>query len=321
MNGQRVNVEIDKIILLSNFLIFRLDAFMNNLIEFSSVALYTLSMAKYLNMIPSVPYFEIIKQIFTGSLLAHLIYSLVYIINDLIDYQNNIKLKAHSSLYSFYKYRLIHYFNASHSIIIYLLCLYVLYLLATMWMLPSLAYGFIIMVVLLLVQSIVHSLFTGLIRGLTFLFLRVEKQILFLMIFTAMTSFSETTVLIVMALPWIGPYVMFALFSYMKQKNLIKKYNTTKYLLSMFLIPSIIPLLISITYLSSKMGYTIYHVMISLSSSYLMVLTPFLAIRMILRYFFGPENPNFYIHIKRLTLATIFTVFVVCIEVPILASL
>ena len=309
MRASNFDKEIGKFIVILNLLTVRFDAFLSNFIEFLFIGLYMIIVSKYLGLM-ALPAIEIIQQLFWASFTSHALYSVVYIVNDFIDYQDVKKLQGNPLSYSFYKYRPMVYFNRSISIMIYLACLYLLYLFNGLKALPNIhiVLGFVIS---LFALSIWHSLAKSLTRALSFLFLRLIKYLLFLTIFTSLIEPCDDILTMMVALPITISYAIYTSLSYAKQKKLVN--NKDESYTSFAMILTLLSLLDGF-YLSS-VKYSILYIMSIIIIGYLAVITPFFYVRTILRRFFGQENINFNVHVRRLLFGTFLTTIIAICEI------
>lgn len=308
MRTNKFGIEIDKFIVILNLLTVRFDALLSNIIEFFLIGLYTIVVAKLLGLV-ALPAIEIIQKLFWVSFISHTLYSLVYIINDFIDYKDVKKLQDNPLSYSFYKYRPVIYFNRSTGIMIYLSCLYLLYLLNDFKVLPNIhvILGFVIS---LFALSVWHSLAKKLTRVPSFFFLRLIKYLIFLTVLTLLTEPCYNISFIIVTLPLTLSYTLYASHSYAKQKKLMR-YRDESYV-SFAIILALLSLLNGF-YLSSELRYSILYIMSIMIIGYLAVAAPFFCVRTILRRFFGQENIDFNTHIKRLIYGIfLVTIIVIC---------
>jgi|GEM_PF-3411627 len=302
---------IDRLILTINLIVFRVDAFMNNYIEFSFVIIYLMGIYGYVKS-PLARSPELILNIITVSIVAGLIYSIVYVVNDFIDFKKIKSFQNNSAKFSFYALRPIIHFHRSISISIYLIWLYALY---TIYIALFFSINIILFAGVLFSLSIVHSLMHNRLRPVTFFMLRMTKYLLLLTLLSTVLSSLRVSEILTITLPLIVPYTSIQTYFYAIQKNAFSRQSYTNTLVKICIFVSILVTFIYVLLFTNSFNTLAYVIV-----GYITV-SPFFFIRIGLRKILGPENPDFHVHIKRLSLATLLTTCLMFMVVLVLSYL
>jgi len=297
MDG-RVHKVLKGIIIALNLVVVRIDALLNNYVELMFVGIFLMLLTKFSGLL-TFQTLEFLLMLNTSTIIAHYVYSITYVINDYLDFDEVQKLKVNKELFSFYQFRPIIYFNRSATIIVYFILLYML-----LTFISAIQLSFIVLIypLLLTLISFIHST-SKRYRHVTFIVLRILKYILFLNFTCCYISHvcSESAILALTAL--ILPVLLFHWKSYKHSKKQFFFYWTDSraylYIALMVLTPSMLLVIVSDMIAPFMM------------SSILML--PFLVVRQLLRLKFGARNPNFYAHLKRLSLLALFTLIITMI--------
>lgn len=100
---------IDRLILLLNKFVYRVDAFLQNIIDFLWGALYLILLDRSLGLGLKASLFDV----YVCIIVVHMIYMITYVINDYINYFDDLSKASQPSLYSFYMLRPVQYFKRS----------------------------------------------------------------------------------------------------------------------------------------------------------------------------------------------------------------
>ena len=122
-NSQKeANIEIDKIMLILNMIVYRVESLLGNISECLLIIIYTVICYSILEN--TLVYVNTPLILLVLPIVFHVSYSLTYIINDIIDYKK-------ISETPFYRIRPIYYFRHSKFVIIYFICYFFAILLFT----------------------------------------------------------------------------------------------------------------------------------------------------------------------------------------------
>jgi hypothetical protein len=300
---------INRLIVAFSLIVFRIDAFMNNFIEYSFIITYLVGAFKCMNnQFPNLS--ELMFDIIIVNIVASLIYSIVYVINDFIDFNKVRNFRENFTKFSFYAIRPIIYFNRSIFILIYLIGLYVFYVYCTLIFFSTTT---IFLIGILILVSVVHSLLQDNIRPITFFMLRMIKYVLFLYLLSNVLPSLGVRDIFTISLPLIVPYTALQTYFYAVQKNVFSRQSYISILTKICILISTI-----LTFLYVSLVVNSPQVVESIIVGYIAI-SPFLIIRSGLRKILGPENRDFYVHIKRLSLATLLTTCVIFMVILILS--
>jgi len=286
MNANKTLDLSRKVIVAANIVLVRIDAFLNNYIELTSAGLFLLLFAKFEEIISSLA-LNMLIALNVLALIVHLVYSIVYIVNDYIDFEEIQGIKKNKDLYSFYEYRPIIYFNKSKIIMIYFISLYILGV-----TLISLIFKTVLVYPpLLAFIAFIHSK-TRKFRFISFAALRTLKYVLYFNLSCSFLSLNCHTTLVVAFLIFLMSLLIIHTNTYRRSKmanNQLAFPSLNSKLLSSYIAFGITTLLV-LLYLSILIPFTMVVVFLS----------PLYLIREILRLKFKLINPNFYVHLERL---------------------
>ncbi|MEM1646473.1 MAG: hypothetical protein QXL96_11575 [Ignisphaera sp.] len=296
----RFKTTIERIVLASNMIVYRVDALLANIIDGTLILGYRAIMDLMLDHRRDGLLF-----IISTPVLVHMFYVIVYLINDLIDYSNPHGFKAYLDR-SFYRLRPIYYFQRSRLIVAYTILLYVTYLTLILVFMYPLFYPSIFFISLAIFMSIVHSLHGATIRVITFYLLRIMKYTYMLIVFNVITYnqlYDYITALVVLTL--VLPYTIYSAVNYGK---LVILRNKTAQSITIFVISII-------TFLIFFKVTPVEHQLIDLTkasiTSYALIVLPVFGIRQMLRKIFGATNPTYYHHLLRLILGAVLTLLTI----------
>jgi len=293
------NYFLDKAILMLNLIFVRFDAFLNNYIELTFLGMFLILFIKFTGVqILSVDSMQFLLSLNILVVSSHYAYSIVYVINDFLDFESIRRLKLDKSKYSFYRLRPIIYYNRSITIMLYLITLY-----TTSMLLLSISLTKIVILYspLLIISSFIHSRSEDF-RPITFACLRTLKYALFLTLIYHRLYDMASQYIVYAFITLTLSFSSYHIIMYMKSKAQLwqtSSYQDVKLFIAIFLTASIL-LLILLIHLNIAIPFT---------KSLLITFTPFLLIRQLLRLMLGAKNPDVYVHIKRLTI--FFTVTVI----------
>ena len=297
----KLGATTERIVLASNLIVYRVDALLASVIDGILIIGYRVIMDLMLEhrhdgllFIISIP------------VLLHMLYVIVYIINDLIDYSNPHGFKAYLDK-SFYRLRPIYYFQRSKLIVAYTILLYVTYSTLILIFMYPLFYPSIFFMALAIFMSIAHSLHGATIRVITFYLLRVMKYAYMLILFNVIAFnqlYDYITTLVMLTL--VLPYTLYSAVNYGKLVALRNK--TTQSMI--ILVISIITLLV-FSFKATPVKHQLIDLMKASITSYILIVLPIFGIRQILRKIFGATNPTYYHHLLRLILGVILTLLTI----------
>ncbi len=148
---------VDIFIVSMNFVLIRVDAFLQNAVNFLAYSLYQTVFLSLLDNLLTIS----LTKILLISLGVHFLYSITYMLNDFINYYDDRSLSYDRNKYSFYKLRLIQFLGrrlegfiiqASYYTIIFCTLLYLLRERHTM------VYSIVLIVLAFIILSIIESL-------------------------------------------------------------------------------------------------------------------------------------------------------------------
>jgi hypothetical protein len=289
---------LDRVILISNLVFIRFDAFLNNYIELTFLYIFLTLFGEFIEVQPLSA--NPIQLLLTLNLLVistHYVYSITYIINDILDFEDVQKLRVNEDKYSFYKLRPLVYYNRSLITVLYLVTLYIAFLI-----LLSISFTSIILIYppLLTALTLMHSK-SKKFRPITFACLRILKYTLFLTLLHQYLHTTNIRFIIYAFLTLILLILPYHIATYTKSKTLLRQtplHHHVKPVIAVLFI-SFLVMLIQLIHLG---------IFIAFVKSLLITFTPFLITRQILRFILGATNPNLYVHIKRLVIFFIITV-------------
>ncbi|MEM4888608.1 MAG: hypothetical protein QXJ64_04120 [Thermosphaera sp.] len=292
----RLGVTIEKIVLTLNLVVYRVDALLANVID----GILILSYRTVIDLMLEHRQSELLF-IISIPVLLHMLYVIVYMINDLVDYSNPHGFKAHLDN-SFYRLRPIYYFRRSKYIVAYIFLLYVVYSTLILTFIRPIFYPTIFFIASALFMSIVHSLHGAPIRVITFYLLRVMKYAYMLVLFNVITFnqlYDYITTLVTSTL--VLPYAIYSTVNY--SKLVVSRSKITQSII-MLIIISIITLLMFF-FKVTPVEHQLIDTMKASITSYILIVIPIFSIRQILRRIFGATNPTYYHHLLRLILAIV----------------
>ena len=280
-----------------NLVFVRFDAFLNNYVELIFIGLFLLIFAKFSSILfPwSIDLLILLNILAIGT---HFVYSIVYIVNDYIDFKEVQKLRESKDLFSFYEFRPIVYFNRTNTILIYLIGFY---LLITSLLIALISCMIVVYPPVLVVTALVHSK-TGKYRYITFAILRALKYLMFLSILFLYLPSIRSAQVITASLILVIPFLAIHMNTYMRSKVTNKCFLNLNINIKSIIFYVIIGLILIALLLTSDIAIPLIKSIIFVS--------PFYFIRELLRFKLGPENPNFYMHLKRLLAFFISTVII-----------
>ncbi|MEM2292866.1 MAG: hypothetical protein QXX41_06275 [Nitrososphaerota archaeon] len=281
---------LEKIILALNLIVYRVDSLLANFID----GVFILSYESVMNLILERWCGNLLSIIFL-SFLPHMLYFIVYVVNDLIDYGNPQILKAYLDN-SFYRLRPIYYFRRSKPIIAYIILLYVTYITLISIFIRSSFYLSIFFVISVILVSIMHSHCNVTVRIFTFYLLRIIKYAYILILFNVVTfgHFYNDVAALVM-LTFVLPYTMYSVINYVK---LVVSRN--KIIQNAIILTISITTLLIILFKAMPTKYQLMDVIKSSTICYLSITFPVFSIRQVLRKLLGATNPTYCYHILRL---------------------
>lgn len=297
---------VDKVVLVLNLIVYRVDALLTNFIDGYFVLIYTFIVNTFTgyNMNLSC---GLLHALYV-PILIHVSYTIVYIVNDTIDYAKNRNLKAHLHQ-SFYELRPIYRFKGSKKIVFLMFSLYVVMITLLIMYIPNLFNQLVVFVCLMVPTAIIHSIYRGKARILTFFLLRFLKYFYTITIFY-MITFDEIHVetLSTVFLSLVLPYTTYLTINY----ALHLQTNFRNAILLCLPICGLLTILLSVIGLLELpfSGQILYSVVKSSFIAYLFVVAPALTIRYITRKLLGPYNPNFYHHLMRLVISTVMLLII-----------
>lgn len=297
----RFKATAERIVLASNLIVYRVDAFLANVIDGILILSYRVTMDLMLKHRP-----DGLLSIISIPVLLHMFYVIVYIINDLVDYSNPHGFKAYLDN-SFYRLRPIYYFRKSKLIIAYTILLYVIYLTLILIFMNFLFYPSIFFMASVIFMSIVHSLYGATVRVITFYLLRIMKYVFMLILFNIMAFnqlYDYITTLVMLTL--VLPYTIYSTVNYGK---LVASRNKTTQIMIILVIS--INTLLMFFFNAMSVKYQLIDVMKASIACYLLIVLPIFGIRQLLRKIFGATNPTYYHHLLRLILGIVLTLLTV----------
>ena len=297
----RFKATAERIVLASNLIVYRVDAFLANVIDGILILSYRVTMDLMLKHRP-----DGLLSIISIPVLLHMFYVIVYIINDLVDYSNPHGFKAYLDN-SFYRLRPIYYFRKSKLIIAYTILLYIIYLTLILIFMNFLFYPSIFFMASVIFMSIVHSLYGATVRVITFYLLRIMKYVFMLILFNIMAFnqlYDYITTLVMLTL--VLPYTIYSTVNYGK---LVASRNKTTQIMIILVIS--INTLLTFFFNAIPVKYQLIDVMKASITCYLLIVLPIFGIRQLLRKIFGATNPTYYHHLLRLILGIVLTLLTV----------
>jgi len=300
--------KIDKLILVLNMVTYRIDALLGNAIDVIMISAYTTVIGKALKVL-STPGSETIHSMVMTIALTHIVYMIVYLLNDLIDYSTASLSKVD---FSFYRLRPVFYFKCALWTTVYFALLYVIGVVIILISIPAILWPTLIFVPIFIATAVIHSHARGIRRVTTFFMLRFSKYVYTLAVFTAL-SFSEMNVYVLLLIVFsiVLPYLAYSLTSYSRLKELrTKSLDGIKYSIP------ILSILVAMVLGTILLGYSISDLLKALLHGYFYVVLPLIIARQVLRKLLGVANPTFYHHLLRLSLG-----FAAAFSIGILATL
>jgi len=288
---------LDKVILILNLVFIRFDAFLNNYIELAFLYIFLTLFSEFtgIQTLSTNP----IQLLLTLNMVVigtHYIYSITYVINDILDFEDIQKLGVNEDKYSFYKLRPIVYYNRSLITVLYLVALHITFLILLS---VSLTSTILIYPLLLVALTLMHSK-SKKFRPITFACLRTLKYTLFLTLLQHYLHVTNIRFIIYVFLTLILIILPYHIATYTKSKTLLWQtpLHHVKPVIAILLTGPLV-MLIQLIHLN---------IFIPFVKSLLITFTPFLITRQALRFVLGASNPNVYIHIKRLVVFFIITI-------------
>jgi hypothetical protein len=292
-------------------MLVRMDAFLSNVIEFLFIGLFITVVSRFLGLISLASGLLVIQGLVLAVLSSHFIYSIVYTVNDYLDYPSiNSIVDKSSQRYSFYRFRPLIYFGNRKSVLLFLVGLYLTATVLTISAIPTATVPILLFSTVLLVVSLSHSHFKGLYRVLSFSALRLTKYLLFIVLFSSFIHLSLTAVLAAFAL--IIPYWLYVSYGFGKERKIISKPFFRTLLLGTAII------VFYFIYISMVLTYFALTLFMPLAIGYCIVVPPFFGVQRIGYRLFGLRNADFTVHIKRLSAGLFFTLMIVLLEIFIL---
>jgi len=289
---------LDKVILILNLVFIRFDAFLNNYIELTFLYIFLTLFSEFagIQTLSTNP----IQLLLTLNILVistHYVYSITYVINDILDFEDMQKLGVNEDKYSSYKLRPIVYYNRSLITVLYLVALHITFLILLS---VSLTSTILIYPPLLTALTLMHSK-SKKFRPITFACLRILKYTLSLTLLQHYLHVTNIRFIIYAFLTLILLILPYHIATYTKSKTLLWRtplHHHVKLAIVILFTGSLV-MLIQLIHLN---------IFIPFVKSLLITFTPFLITRQVLRFVLGASNPNVYIHIKRLVIFFIIAV-------------
>ena len=283
---------LDNVVLMLNLVFVRFDAFLNNYIELTFLAVFLMLFAKftYAQCMFTSPV-QALLALNALIVASHYVYSIVYIVNDYLDFESVQRLKAERGKYSFYRFRPIIHYSRSITIV---LCSTALHIASVLLLSISLTHIVWLYSLFLASLAFVHSRSKAF-RPVTFTCLHVLKYILFfiLLYYYSQCMFTHYTLLAFTAL--ILPFLPYHMITYAKTKTQLWQMSFHRGI--KLLIVVLFAIFIVVLVLLSELN-----IILPFIKSLLITSTPFLVIRQLLRFLLGAQNPDIYTHITRLTI-------------------
>jgi hypothetical protein len=298
-------------------LVFRIDAFLSNIVEFLFIGLFILIVNRFAGLF-AIASQSIAIAVILSVLSSHFIYSIVYIINDFVDYPHIQKNQNNSDSvsYSFYKFRPLMYFARRKILIVCLSALYLLFLSIAIIEFSNVAYAILGAVVWFFFLSLLHSYSRSSKRVFSFFLLRLSKYFLFTLILASLLSSLNGFVFAAFALPLIIPYLTYESIIYYKERHLSEDKNSKNFkILLSILAGALIVLTVYVFSASQLLNYPVAVFLASVIAGYLIVVIPFLGVRTLSHRFFGSKNLDFTVHIKRLLTGALMAAIITICEI------
>ena len=298
----RFGATTERIVLVSNLIVYRVDALLANVID----GILILGYRAIMDLMLEHRHDGLLFFIISIPALLHMFYVIVYIINDLVDYSNPHGFKAYLDK-SFYRLRPIYYFQRSKLIVAYTILLYVTCLTLVLIFMYPLFYSSIFFMALAIFMSIAHSLHGATTRVITFYLLRVMKYAYMLILFNVITFnqlYDYITTLVMLTL--VLPYTIYSAVNY--GKLVVSRNKTTQSMI--ILVISIITLLMFF-FKATLIKHQLIDLMKASITSYILIVLPIFGIRQVLRKIFGATNPTYYHHLLRLILGVVLTLLTI----------
>lgn len=197
----------DMFIVFTSMLTGRLDPFLTNLTDFFIILMFSLSLYAFLGLI-SIGFVELIITLVSVSVIAHFSYSIIYVVNDYVDYKNDVNLSDEK--FSNYKYRSLIYFKKNKFILLASVCWYSICVLLILNTIPAGLLPIISFIPVFVLLSYVRSFTTGNLRIVLLGFLRFVKYFYSIMVLNLVlfsNSYNEATLSIMFGL--ILPYALY----------------------------------------------------------------------------------------------------------------
>jgi len=303
---------IDRIIVALNMIVYRVDALLNNFID--GVFLLSYSIALALTMRYKIEHGNVWAHVISLSVLLHMFYMVVYVINDAIDHKRKWYLKP-SIDESFYQLRPVYYFRGSRTIITYFALIYTMIIILTSMFSKIPFLQLIIFVVIIVSLAFLHLSRNIALRVITFYLLRIVKYTYLLMLLHIVTFnqlYKDVFILSILSL--VTPYVTYTTLDYTKHFSSkpitgVIVLTISAFLISLLLLESIVS------------GCSLIELIRVIVVSYTFVVIPVLAIRQGLRKHLGAYNPRYYHHLLRLALGAVLVSIVLLLVLNLLAML
>ena len=306
---------IDKTVVILNMFVYRVDALCANFIDGMLLVSYGLAIALTLGYRVNVNNIDIWIHTTFSLMLFHLLYMVVYVINDVIDYRGARNLKPGIDS-SFYQLRPIYFFRSSKTIVAYFAIFYavVIILISTLSRIPH-PFVFAGIVALL---AFLHSSQSISLRIITFYLLRIAKYVylsLFSYIFIIDGFYKNVLMISIVSL--VIPYATYTTLNYVKQFSSEFKTRVLMILsISVFLLSSLLLLLGN-----ALNCYSWRELVRAIIVSYIFTVLPMVGVRQGLRKLLGAHSPTYHHHMLRLFLGAILTITILFFTLNILGTI
>lgn len=291
---------INKIILVCNLVIYRLDSLLYNFVDSILIIAFSIVVFKLLGSFTGYNNFPL--SLVMLPMVLHISYMISYVINDTIDYGSASTTKKIDSL--FYDLRPIYYFKRSKNIVIYTVLLYVSLLILIFVFYPSLLPLTSIFAIVIALLSFLHSMHQGSTRArvITFGLMRLVKYTCLLFLLNSITFgyyFQSSLFWIFTSL--IFPYTMYSLQGYLKNLNP----NIPR---AITLLIALIPFSAGLIGVTITSGFPLDLIKI-ITTGYLLIILPAFCISKLClkmtKSIFRAKRP-YYTHLGHLSFTTIF---------------
>lgn len=298
------NLNMGRNILLINTLTYRVDAFVSNLADFLIILTFSVFVYSSLDLV-KIGFGKIIFSLVKIAVGMHFLYSIVYIINDFIDY--DIVTNFDSLKYSFYKYRPVIYFKRGKSAMFMILLWYLIcvYLILSIFEVPlSLTILFVLSFVFF---SIIRSLSEGILRFAFFGLLRFFKYICLITLLNISlldTIYNDVTGYIILWL--ILPYVAYNTVKYSEKLKTILLLLKDK--VGLVIIIACLLVLFSLSIFSRLPDSTLRFVEL-IAVGYILIIIPGVFASFLPVLILRVQRPNFQHYLLNLAISLIITFF------------